>query len=267
MSKRRNSTFSTRASCRASSVLPTPVGPGEQEVAHRLVGGAQARSRQLDRRRDFVDRRVLPEDHRLQLGVEVLERDLVVARHRLHRHPRHLARRSCSMSATPIDRRVALLRPARSFCAAPASSMHVDRLVGQMQILQVPRRQRRPRPRAPRPGTSRRDALRSARCRPLRISIVSASRRLEHFDLLEAARQRAILVERLLHVGERRRADAAQRARRQRRLQQVAGVHRPARRRAGADERVDLVDEEDRVLLLARARSSTCLTRSSKSPR
>ena len=36
----------------------------------------------------------------------------------------------------------------------------------------------------------------------------------------------------------------------ERRLQQVAGIHRPARRRAGADERVDLVDEEDRVLLL-----------------
>jgi hypothetical protein len=34
--------------------------------------------------------------------------------------------------------------------------------------------------------------------------------RLKHFDLLEAARQRAILVERLLHIGERRRSDAPQ---------------------------------------------------------
>ena len=46
----------------------------EQEVAHRLVGRAQARSRQLDRRGDLLDRRVLPEDHRLQLDVEILER-------------------------------------------------------------------------------------------------------------------------------------------------------------------------------------------------
>ena len=77
--------------------------------------------------------------------------------------------------------------------------------------------------------------------------------RLEHVDLLEAARQRAVAIERLLHVAERRRADAAQRAVRQRRLQQVAGVHRAAGRRAGADERVDLVDEEDRVRLPSRA--------------
>ncbi len=37
---------------------------------------------------------------------------------------------------------------------------------------------------------------------------------------------------------------------RQRRLEQVGGVHRPARGRAGADDGVDLVDEQDRVLVL-----------------
>ena len=62
----------------------------EQEVAHRLVGRAQARARQLDRRRDLFDRRVLPEDHGLQLDVEILQRDLVVARDGLHRHARDL---------------------------------------------------------------------------------------------------------------------------------------------------------------------------------
>ena len=62
----------------------------EQEVAHRLVGRAQARARQLDRRGDLLDRRILPEDHRLQLDVEILQRDLVVARHGLHRHARDL---------------------------------------------------------------------------------------------------------------------------------------------------------------------------------
>ena len=32
--------------------------------------------------------RILPEDHRLQFGVEVLQRGLVIARHGLHRHAR-----------------------------------------------------------------------------------------------------------------------------------------------------------------------------------
>ena len=82
------------------------------------------------------------------------------------------------------------------------------------------------------------------------MSSVSASAGLEHVDLLETPRQPAILVERLLDVVERRRADAAQRAAGERRLEQVAGVHRAAGRGAGADERVDFVDEDDRVLLL-----------------
>ena len=76
----------------------------------------------------------------------------------------------------------------------------------------------------------------------------------QHLDLLEAARERAIAIEALLHIGERRRADAAQRPRCQRRLQQVAGVHRAARRRPGADQRVDLVDEENRAGLLLERR-------------
>ena len=48
----------------------------------------------------------------------------------------------------------------------------------------------------------------------------------------------------------RRRADALQRAGGQRRLQQVGRVERAARRGAGADDRVDLVDEEDRLRVL-----------------
>ena len=53
-------------------------------------------------------------------------------------------------------------------------------------------------------------------------------RRLEHVNLLEPARQGAIAIERLFHIVEGRRADAAQRAVGERGLQQVAGVHRAA---------------------------------------
>src|SRR6185437_5369061 len=53
-----------------------------------------------------------------------------------------------------------------------------------------------------------------------------------------------ILLDVLAVLVERRRADAMQLAARQSRLQHVGGVHR-AFRLAGADERVELVDEDD----------------------
>ena len=68
--------------------------------------------------------------------------------------------------------------------------------------------------------------------------------------LLEAARERAVLLD-LLELVERRRAHHAQAAGRQHRLQQRRQVHRAAGRRAGADDAVQLVDEQDRVLPLA----------------
>src|SRR5690349_22177832 len=63
-------------------------------------------------------------------------------------------------------------------------------------------------------------------------------------------------------VLERRRADAAQLAVRQRRLEDVRGVHRAARGRAGADDVVDLVDEQDRVRVPDQDRKSTRLNSS-----
>ncbi len=75
-------------------------------------------------------------------------------------------------------------------------------------------------------------------------------RRLDDVDLLETSRQRVVLLENpaVFLVGGR--TDAAQLTVRERRLDQVGGVHHAARRRAGADDRVDLVDEEDRARLL-----------------
>ena len=63
--------------------------------------------------------------------------------------------------------------------------------------------------------------------------------------LLQAARQRAVLLD-LLELLERRRADDPELAGREHRLDQRRQVHRAARRGAGADRRVDLVDEQDR---------------------
>ena len=74
--------------------------------------------------------------------------------------------------------------------------------------------------------------------------MVSANARLGHVDRLEPPRQRRVLLDVLLVFVERGRADAVQFAARQRRLEQVGGVH-GAFRLAGADQRMHLVDEQD----------------------
>ena len=85
-----------------------------------------------------IDRRVLPEDYFLQLDVEVGQRLSIVARHRLHRHPRHLGDDLLDLFradlADALFRRLQLLRGARF--------VHdVNGFVRQMQVFQVLRRQ------------------------------------------------------------------------------------------------------------------------------
>ena len=84
-------------------------------------------------------------------------------------------------------------------------------------------------------------------------------RRLPDEDGLEAPLERRVLLDVLAVLVERRRADGAQLAAGELRLQQVRGVD-GALRRARADDRVQLVDEEDdlagRVLDLVRGRPS-----------
>ena len=69
-------------------------------------------------------------------------------------------------------------------------------------------------------------------------------RRLGDLDLLEAALEGLVLLEVLLELVQRRGSDGAELSSRQGGLQDVGRVHR-AVAAAGADERVDLVDEED----------------------
>ena len=74
-------------------------------------------------------------------------------------------------------------------------------------------------------------------------------RRLADEDRLEAPRKRRVFFDVLPVFIERRRADAMQLPARQRRLQQVAGIHR-AFGLSGADDRVQFVDEKNDVALL-----------------
>ena len=70
-----------------------------------------------------------------------------------------------------------------------------------------------------------------------------------HLDGLEAPLERPILLDVLAVLGRRRRADAADLAARQRRLEDVGRVERPFGR-ARAHQRVQLVDEHDDVRVL-----------------
>ena len=79
---------------------------------------------------------------------------------------------------------------------------------------------------------------------PRRIEIVSSTDGSSDKHRLEAPRQRRVLLDVLAVFVEGRRADAVQFAARQGRFQHVRGVHR-AFRLAGADQRVQFVDEDD----------------------
>ena len=75
-------------------------------------------------------------------------------------------------------------------------------------------------------------------------------RRLLDHDRLEAALEGGVALDVLAVLVERRRADALELAAGERRLEDVGGVDR-ALGRTGPDERVQLVDEEDRVVRVA----------------
>ena len=218
---------------------------GEQVAADRLLRVAQAGARQLDRARQRLDRPVLAEHHRLELAIEVAQHLLVAGVDVLDRHPRHLGDHLLDV----LDaQRLAPLTLGLEHLRRADLVDHVDRLVGQLAVVDVARRQL---------------DRRLDRAAGVADLVMVLERRLEahqdldglvlrglvDVDLLEAADQGAVLLEvvAILLVG--RRADAAQAAAGERRLEQVRGVERAAAGRAGADHGVDLVDEQDRPVV------------------
>ena len=264
------------ASCLASSVLPTPVGPGEQEAARRPVGLRQSGARPLDGARHDVHRLVLAEHHAAERLLERPQALLVRGRRLLVRdagHPaddaldlrrRHDAargrRRRRRRAASAVGGHghgaaggLAAGASARRRPAWPAGLQpqhraglvqDVDGAVRQPVVAQEPLRE---------PG---RHLERRIRVVHLVVFLVPRAEALEDLDrlvdrrfldhhLLQAAGQRPVLLD-VLEFLERRRADHAKLAGREHRLDQRRQVHRAARRGAGADGGVDLVDEENR---------------------
>ena len=138
MSKRMNSTPRDAASCLASSVLPTPVGPREQERADRLLRRAEAGARELDRVDDLLDGLVLAEDDAAQLVLERLQTILLADGDRARRDLRHA--RDDRLDVVDVDdlRRPVDSASSRMHPRARAGLVdHVDRLVGQMAVVDV----------------------------------------------------------------------------------------------------------------------------------
>ncbi len=131
--------------------------------------------------------------------------------------------------------------------AQPAGRLvhQVDRLVGQEPVGNVAVRQRRRRHQRvvgdPHPVVQLVFFLDAAQDRDRVLD-----RGLRHEYRLEAPGQRRVLLDVLAILVERGGAHAMQLAARQRRLEQVGGIHRPFGR-ARADQRVQLVDEQDQL--------------------
>ncbi len=222
--------------------MPTPVGPtNRNEPTGFCASRSPARDSLIDVR-DRVDRRVLAVDDLLEVAAEVADRFALLHRDALRRDARDPRdRRFDVLDGDPL----ALGESDR--CAGLVE--HVDRLVGELEVREVL-------------GAELRRGLDGlllelelvvllvAGEQPVEDERRVVDRRLFDLDGLEAARQCAVLPERLLVLPVRRRADAAELARLERGLEHVRRVHRAAAGGAGADEVVDLVDEEDRVVLL-----------------
>ncbi len=186
----------------------------------------------------------------------------------------HLRRAlACSSASSARSPRAAPWRRRRSPCAATSSSIsqlhhapvdlvdlgrhgvdldadlrgglvdQVDRLVGQEAVGDVAVRERR--------GGDQRAVL-DAHAVVHLVALLEAAqdrdrvlaRRLADHDRLEAALERGVLLDVLAVLVERGRADGAQFAAREHRLEQVGGVD-GALGGAGADDRVQLVEEQD----------------------
>src|SRR5271154_1138665 len=219
--------------------LADPGRSGKEIATDRLLGVAQTRARELDRRDQRLDRVVLAEYHRLQIAIEVAQHLSIIARYALWRYPRHRRNdrfdlaRGYGFAATVFRdqhlRRAGLVD-------------HIDRLVGQFAVADIAMRQLN--------RSAERVGGVADLMMPLVIGFEAAQDldrifdcRLIDIDLLKATDERAVFLEIVTVFLVGRRTDAADDAAGQCRLQQIRGVHRPAAGRPSADDSMNLIDK------------------------
>ena len=163
-------------------------------------------------------------------------------------------RATTSSMCAHLDRAARARRPACRRRRAPASSTTSMALSGRWRSLMWRVGQLGGRAQRLVGVARRRGAPRSLRLQAHQDLDGLGHRGLDHVDLLEAPRERVILLEdaAVFLVGGR--ADAADLAVGEHRLDEVGGIHDAAGGGAGADHGVDLVDEQDRAGLLLQLR-------------
>ncbi len=167
----------------------------------------------------------------------------IVLRHALGRDPRH--GRNRSLDFLDADGLLALVLGHQHLrCAGFVD--HVDRLVRQLAVVDVTRRQLH-RGLDSLVGVLQLVVVLEIRLEALEDGDGVLDRRFVDVDLLEPAHQSAVLLEVLAVFLVGGRAHAADRARSQSRLEQIRGIHRAAGGGAGTDHCVDFVDEQDGV--------------------
>ncbi len=226
----------------ATSVLPTRSGRRRRR-SDRLVWFAQARTGKLDRCRQGLDCGILTVDDRTQFLFQVGENHLVILGDRLCRDTRH---RGDGRLDFLLGDQLAALGSRQQHLRRSGLVDHVDRLVRQLAVGDV----------AGREFDGRLDRLVGVTQLVIFFEIGLEAlhdldriidRRLIDVDLLEATDQSPVLFEELAVFLVGGRTDAADLPGGQGRLQQVRRIHGAAGCGAGTDDRVDLVDEQDRA--------------------
>jgi hypothetical protein len=171
--------------------LPTPVGPANRKLPTGVALVAEPGACHLDRRGERVDRGVLPEDHELQVPLQVRE-DLPVRRRDV------LGRDPCDARNHGLDvgdrHRGLPLRSRFQAQGSPCLVHDVDRLVRQVAVVDMTFGELRRRDQR---IVRVRDAVvfLEARLEPAQDVDGLGDRGLHHVDFLETPRERVVLLE------------------------------------------------------------------------
>ena len=185
----------------------------------------------------------MAEHHALQIALDGLQLAAVVVRHVGGRNARNLGHDVFNLGLA--NGFLALRRHQDALCRTGFVN-HVNRLVGQVAVVDVLGAQLGS-------GLQRSHGvldvvvLFKTRLEAFEDVHGLLNRRLDHVDLLETTAQGGVFFKDATVFGEGRCANALELAARQRRLEQVRRIQRAARSRTRANERVDFVDEQNRV--------------------
>ena len=220
--------------------------PGEEIVADGLFRLPQPRAGQFDGRAQRLNRFVLPEHHAFQRLFKIAQRFGIILGHRLGRDAGDFGHHSLNLlhaqGLAPLAFGQKMLRGTRLVD-------HINRRIRQLAVVDIARRQFDGRfDRVI--GVAQIVVILKMRLQPHQDLDRIVHRRLIHVDLLEPARQRAVLLKVLAEFLVGGRAHAAQLAALQRGFQQVRGIHRPATGGPGPNHRMDFVDEQDRIRVI-----------------